>query len=291
MRQFILGKTAVTSGAVTAASAGAVGLAYIPQTSADGLKGGQMTFGTLKDVAENGGEGNVVLVRAAADGGNVVIPFHVNHFSWVKGSYQAATTFTAKVTVPEPESDTFDFTIIAVKKGVRFNERNKWTATEHVKSTDDAAALAARLAKYFNNNSYALGLTAAVDGAKITFTAIDAGDDYEIVCADDLTGTEVTDITRGKAAYGDAKYITDLANKAAADAGFEYTYEEDVKLLYPKYPLDPLAEDPSKDTGFVIYTLRSAEPRDVKTRDEVVHQIIQIAVPTGVSLDALFATA
>lgn len=290
MRQFVLGKTSAgTTGVVSSKSAGAIGLAYIPQTSANGLKGGEMTFGTITNIKGNGGEGNIVLVRAAADGGNVVIPFHTEHLTWTKAAYSAAKKFVATVTIPDPEADHFIFSVIAVKKGVRFNERNKWTATEKVKDGDTGATVAARIAKYFNNNSYALGLTASVSSETITFTAVDSGDDYEIVPADDLTGTSVSYTTRGKAAFGDAKYIIDLANKAAADAGFEYTYEDDVKLLYPKWPINPLAGDDSADTGFNIYTIRSAEPRDVKTRDELVYQVIQIAVPTSVSLDALFA--
>ena len=52
-------------------------------------------------------------------------------------------------------------------------------------------------------------------------------------------------------------------------------------MLYPKYPLNPLASADSEDAGFTIFTLRFAEPRDVKTRDEVVHQIVQVAFPTG----------
>lgn len=70
-----------------------------------------------------------------------------------------------------------------------------------------------------------------------------------------------------------------MANKAAADAGFEYTYDEFAEL-YPAYPLNPLAQPDTDDKGFTVYTIRFAEPRDMKTRDEVVHQIIQIAYPT-----------
>jgi hypothetical protein len=35
------------------------------------------------------------------------------------------------------------------------------------------------------------------------------------------------------------------------------------------------------DAGYTIFTLRFAVPREMKTRDEVVHQIVQIAFPTG----------
>ena len=52
---------------------------------------------------------------------------------------------------------------------------------------------------------------------------------------------------------------------------------------------DDKAND-TADTGFTIFTLRFAEPRDVKTRDEVVNQIIQVAFPTGATGIAAFET-
>lgn len=289
MRQILFATNKVTSGLVTAASAGYVGIAK--------QAAGGMTFianlAALNDPSmpylDNSvpNQLNLVLVRAAADGGNVVLPFHPNHFDWAKAAYQAATTFEAEITIPDPDSEYYDYTIIAVKKGMKFNERSKWTATVRVKVGDTADDLAEKLAKYFNDNVDNLGLEVENSDGTLTFTATEAGVDYQIVPADDLTGVEVTYTTRGKEALGDAKYIIDLANKAAADAGFEYTYEE--ADLYPKYPLNPLASADSADTGFNIYTLRFAEPRDVKTRDEVVHQIVQIVVPSTVSLDSLFA--
>ena len=68
---------------------------------------------------------------------------------------------------------------------------------------------------------------------------------------------------------------------AAADAGFEYTYMDDVHYLYPNYPLNPNTGTNTTGAGYTVYTLRFAVPRDVKTRDELVHQIVQIAIPTG----------
>ena len=293
MRQLVFATSVVTSGKVSAATTeGAFGIAQIP------VVGGEMEFKANIGAARNqvpnyNGDGadkeqlNFVLVRPANKGGNVVIPFHPNHYSYVQADYQAATTFEAVVTLPAPDSEYYDYTIIAVKKGVRFNERNKWTASVRVKATDTAATLAEKLAKYFNDNKDGLGLTAVVDDSNadavtLTFTAVNAGEDYEIVPADSLTDLEVTYTTRGKKALGDAAYIKDLADKAAADCGYEYTYEDDIKALYPNYHFNPLAQPDGEDTGFSIFTLRWAEPREVKTRDEVVHQILQIVVPTSV---------
>ena len=296
MRQLLFATSKVTSGAVSSVTTeGALGIAQINETT------GEMTFINMppffleKNVNpyldENGKYHlNRVLVRSAANGGNVVLPIYPNHYDAVKGEYQAATTFVATLTIPTPDSEYYDYTIIAVKKGKKFNERNKWTASVRVKSTDTAGALAQKLADYFNANKDGLGLEVTISGDDsnvLTFTAIKAGEDYEIVPADDLTGVAVTYTTRGKEAFGDAKYVKDLADKAAADAGFEYTYEDDVKALYPNYHFNLPAEDDEEDSRFDIYTLRFAEPRMVKTRDEVVHQIVQIVCPHNVNLDGI----
>lgn len=293
MRQLLFATSLVTEGAVSSVDTeGAIGVAQIDDTT------GEMTFVATpvpdfeKEnpyLDQNGKHHlNLVLVRSAANGGNVVLPLYPNHYDIAKGEYQAATTFVATLTVPEPDSEYYDYTIIAVKKGKKFNERNKWTASVRVKSTDTAATLAQKLTDYFNANKDGLGLEVAISGADsnvLTFTAIRAGEDYEIVPADDLMGLSVTYTTRGKEAFGDAKYVKDLADKAAADVGYEYTYDDDLGALYPKYHFNPLAQPDDADEGFNIYTLRFAEPRMVKTRDEVVHQIVQIVVPTSVDLD------
>lgn len=290
MRQLLFATSLVTEGAVSSVETeGAIGVAQIDDTT------GEMTFVATpvpdfeKEnpyLDQNGKHHlNLVLVRSAANGGNVVLPLYPNHYDIAKGEYQAATTFVATLTVPAPDSEYYDYTIIAVKKGKKFNERNKWTASVRVKSTDTAATLAQKLADYFNANKDGLGLEVTVNDAALTFTAIKAGEDYEIVPADDLMGVSITYTARGKEAFGDAKYVKDLADKAAADVGYEYTYDDDLGALYPKYHFNPLAQPDDADSGFNIYTLRFAEPRMVKTRDEIVHQIVQIVVPTSVDLD------
>ena len=301
MRNLIFATSIVTSGKVSAVTTeGAFGIAFyqhsegkIPSNNKeltfDSSIGDAVSGGVLQDYSGNGGKNisplNFVLVRSAEHGGNVLIPFHPNHYNFVRADYQAATTFAASIIIPAPDSDYYDYTIIAVKKGKKFNERNKWTASVRVKSNDTTTTIADRLAKYFNDNKDGLGLTVVNNAGTLTFTAVKAGEDFELVPADDLVGTTVTYTTRGKAALGDAAYIKDLADKAAADAGFEYTYEDDVKALYPEYHFNPLAQPDGQDSGFTIFTLRWAEPRYVKTRDEVVHQILQIIVPTSVADD------
>lgn len=281
MRQFILaGAGAYATGAnLNAVAAGAVGVFY--------NKDGVLTASTKG--TEFTKEAMLVLGRSANNGGPIVLPIFKNNFSYVKGEYSAATKFVAETTISAP-TQVGDYSLIVALKGVKFNERNKWTAMVHIKdATTTAAELAKKLADAINNN-VGSGVTAAAETTKITITADTAGVDYAVIGADLLFGQTVTVTTQGIPAYGDSKYVSDLADKAAADAGFEYTYSDAYYYLYPNYPLNPLKANDATDTGFTIFTLRFAEPRDVKTRDEVVNQIIQVAFPTGATGITAFET-
>lgn len=280
MRQFLLaGNVAYATGAtLNEVPAGAVGVFInkngIPTVSTDGT-----------DVEK---EAMIVLGRGSSEGGPVVLPLYPYHFSFVKGEYQAATTFSAKLTVPAGDR-IGDYTVIIAKKGLLFNERNKWTAEYHnTDVTATAEQIAEQLAKKINYNTVGSGVKAEANGAELTITATEKGKDYAIIPADIMTGVNVTINSIGSPAYGDVNYVKDLADKAAADAGFEYTYRDSYTYLYPNYPLNPLAQPDKADTGFTIFTLRFAEPRDVKTRDEVVHQIVQVAFPQGAAGIAAF---
>lgn len=213
--------------------------------------------------------------------GPVVLPAYKKHLTFVKGVYTAATTFSANLTIGDVNAYS-DYSIMIVKKGLKFNERNRWTATIHTGLNPTANDVAKKLANQINNNTVGHGIKASVnDDVKIILTAESKGIDYEILGADELMDIDVKVTTHGLPAYGDAAYITDLANKAAADAGIEYTYRDTYTELYPAYPINPLKQHDSADAGYTIFTLRFAVPREMKTRDEVVHQIVQIAFPTG----------
>lgn len=282
MRQFILaGNVAYpTQATLEAVAAGAVGFYY--------NNNGQLAVDN--DGTHIVKEGMLVLGRAAADGGPVVLPVFKNNFSYVKGAYQAATKFKATIKLAAP-TRIGEYSLIVVKKGMQFNYRNKWTATVLVTDVTMAAAdLAQALADQINNNTAGHGCTASVSADTITVDANESGVDYDVVGADYLMGQEVTIAAAGIPAYGDAAYVADLADKAAADAGFEYTFYTWTRNLYPNYPLNPLRSADAVDKGYTIFTLRFAEPRDVKTRDEVVNQIIQVAFPTGAAGIATFET-
>lgn len=232
----------------------------------------------------------LIVNRPVNKGGHVVIPIHKNKFSYVKGVYQAGKVFKQAFTIPAPTT-IGEYSIIVALKGVGFNQRNKWTASVYIKDVNKTAnELAEALAKAINNNTVGSKVVATVSEATLTIDGQIVGMDYEVVPADLLTGLAATSTQKGEAAYGDAQYIIDLANKAAADAGFEYTYQEAGELMRPHYPLNPLEVSDAADKGFTIFTLSFAEPRDVKTRDEVVNQIVQVAFPTGAEQITTFET-
>ena len=270
MRQFLLGKSVAYPTALTSLAVGQ--LAFVALVSgvetldSDGTK--------IKD------KGYIYLGKSDAKGGKLVVPIYKNNFSYSKMVYAASTQYTGNFTIADVVAGS-DYTVVVVKKGVGFNERNKWTATVRAKAADTVDTIAAALASQITANVGA-GVTAAASAGKVTVTAKEKGVDYELTLGDDLFGTAVTQ-THATAAVADAKYITDLAIKAAADAGIEYTYQDAGELIYPDFPLNPLAQDDSADTGFTVYTIRFAEPRETKTVDQSINQIVQIAVPTGIA--------
>lgn len=269
MRQFLLGKSVAYPTALTSLAVGQ--LAFVALVSgvetldSDGTK--------IKD------KGYIYLGKSDAKGGKLVVPIYKNNFSYSKMVYVASTQYTGNFTIADVVAGS-DYTVVVVKKGVGFNERNKWTATVRAKAADTVDTIAAALASQITANVSAGVTAAAASAGKVTVTAKEKGVDYELTLGDDLFGTAVTQ-THATAAVADAKYITDLAIKAAADAGIEYTYQDAGELIYPDFPLNPLAQDDSADTGFAVYTIRFAEPREMKTVDQSINQIVQIAVPTG----------
>lgn len=268
MRQFLLGKSVAYPTALTSLAVGQI--AFVALVS------GVETLDSDGTKIKN--KGYIYLGKSDAKGGKLVVPIYKNNFSYSKMVYAASTQYTGNFTIADVVVGS-DYTVVVVKKGVGFNERNKWTATVRAKAADTVDTIAAALASQITANVGA-GVTAAASAGKVTVTAKEKGVDYELTLGDDLFGTAVTQ-THATAAVADAKYITDLAIKAAADAGIEYTYQDAGELIYPDFPLNPLAQDDSADTGFTVYTIRFAEPREMKTVDQSINQIVQIAVPTG----------
>lgn len=277
MRTFLLGSKSDLGDDLTALTVG--------QLAFSALVNGQHTVDS--DGTKIKDKGYIFLGKEDAKGGDVIVPIYKNNFSFTKMVYQAAGAYTGNFTIPAPTVGD-DLTVVVVKKGVQFNERNKWTATMRVKDGQDASACAKELAEQLNNN-LASGVKAVAEAAKITITAVNKGEDYKIALGDDLFGVAVVE-TPAVTPLADANYIKDLAMKAAADAGIEYTYQDPANLIYPGYPLNPLAQPDSVDAGYTVFTLKFAEPREMKTVDQSINQIVQIALPTGATAIAKVET-
>ena len=228
---------------------------------------------------------NLVLQRTDAEGGNILYPFYPKDLTWTVAENESAqmkkTAFNATFTVPEVTPGNI-YSVIFVKKGQHFNKRANWSFEVRSNNTDTATTIAEKIVKFAEDNKKALGLTVTNEGANVTVAGPANGQDYKVVLGSELFGTKVT-TTQGKEAFMDAEMIKDLAAKCAADAGFEYTYDE-FEGMYPAYPLNPLAQPDSADPGYKVYTLRFTEPRLVGTREEAVYQIIQIAFPKTATL-------
>lgn len=267
MRTFLLGSKSDLGNDLTALTVGQLAFSALvngkPIVDSDGTK--------IKD------KGYIFLGKEDAKGGDVIVPIYKNNFSFTEMVYQTASAYRGNFTIPAPTVGD-DLTVVVVKKGVQFNERNKWTATMRVKDGQDASACAKELTEQLNNNP-ASGVKAVAADAKITINAVNKGEDYKIALGDDLFGVAVTE-TSAVTPLADANYIKDLAMKAAADAGIEYTYQDPANLIYPGYPLNPLAQPDSVDAGYTVFTLKFAEPREMKTVDQSINQIVQIALPT-----------
>lgn len=222
-------------------------------------------------------EFQLVLHRSAENGGNIVLPLYPNNLFYNVMQSTDATKFEALFTVPAP-TYIGDYSIMIIKKGVGFNERNKWTATVHVSDTSiTAEQLSELLVKAINTNSEASGVKAQYideeEGTGITILA-DSFDDYEVKGADKLFGIEAQVLQTGFKGLLTPAHVKDLLDKAAADAGYEYTYSDGLDKLYPGYFGINGNVTPIKS----LVTIRFAEPRQVRTVDHEINQIIQVGV-------------
>ena len=231
------------------------------------------TGALLTNAAKATGNFSIVVGRAAGKMPLMFPEVNLKTLEVTKATYAAATTFTAKITVPTPTVGEH-YTVIVTKKGTIFNERSNWSFTAMAKDTT-AANVAKQIAAQINANKYQLGVKAEYTGGAITITAVEAGKDYEVVGADGLMGVAPTEVTNGKKAVCDKAYIQDLASRCAAGKGFNYV-ADDGKDIYPGYP------EVVDESQYVLYTLRFAVPRvAAKQRDEVVYQLVHLAVPVG----------
>lgn len=267
MKQFVLAKSVVTSGEITSVSADKA-LGFVPKGANSFVATGSAIVDEFNIVVKEGDYFNI-------------IPVYKNKLTYTVSQPEDATKYSSTVSVPSGEYEKGTYTLIIAKKGVQVNEKNKWTVSSYLnKKGAYADIIAAELVKQIN----ALGfVSASYASNKITINGEEAGVDYKVIPADMLMGNAVAE-TNPKLGRNSAKDIIDLYNKCAADRGINYTYKD--TDIYPSTPFNPLKGADSADQGYILYTLRFAEPRITKTTDEVVNQVVHIAFPKGTTLTA-----
>lgn len=261
---------------------------------------------------------NLFQILVGGDGNRVApqtIPLCRNNFTYSKSVYQAGVN--KKITVTLEAISAVDyartFTLIVAIKGLKFNERNKWSADFYVPANKSltVAQILKKLSDELKKALEAVDIKVTTTSSAIVFEGIKYND-FDVLGAEEWMGakahdaeddaeTEVPGIaivntTPLTVPQNDAKMVGDLADKAAADAGVQGTYREASEYMHPTFPFNPLKSDDANDTGFTVYTLRFTEPRAMATITTAVNQIVQIAVPNSgttttalcTKLDAIF---
>lgn len=205
----------------------------------------------------------------------------------VKTPYSAGNAYSCKFTVPAVSANATrnqNLTVMIVKNGTVFNERNTWHFTYVLGAgkAGTASVIADWFVAQINAAGERLGLTASNSGAVITLIGPDNDTNYTVTFIDDLVIAALTAHSSGSLAsgefidavpaIGDADYVKKLYQECVEDKGIKYL-AEDGKEIYPGYP-------EAISGTFNIFTIRFAVGRDsAKTRDERVSQIVHIAVP------------
>lgn len=235
------------------------------------------------NIIQNSGEAienNFAIALGCKNANPFIIPeVDYSSLTVVQSEGYPAESFIAKMTISSAVVGS-EYTIMVVKKGVVFHERNTWTATTMAKTTA-VKDVADALVKQFNASSETSGIKAENTGGVITFTGTEDGVDFEIIGADELTGVKPTDVTNGKPGILDKAYVENLASQCAAGKGFNYT-AEDAHEMYPGYP------EKIMDSLHTMYTLRFKVGRSgAHQRDEQVYQTVHIVVPDIIDEDIL----
>lgn len=182
----------------------------------------------------------------------LIIPeVNIANFTQLITDPVAGNVCTMEFTVPAVVAGN-TYTAIIAKKGVTFNERNKYIADVYLahNSTKTSADVATLIGNQFTAmvNAGSLNVEVTVAGSKVTIKGITTDEDFSLILADSLSGTSIT-YTPAKKTIGDKAYVTKLAQDCVGDRGMEYLYGEG-KENYPGYPI------PVEDDNYTIITLR-----------------------------------
>ena len=261
------------------------------------LDAGQIGFFNLKPDASGGNAGKTTFLAAKPTenfgialgrGSNFpafVIPeVDVNTLSVTVAAPSAGNAFQTKFTFPTPVVGK-EYGVVIIKKGVVPNERNTWYVSI-VANTTTAATEAGKLVdaiKAKTNDMFPV--TASNASAVVTIEGLNIGEGWAVQLVDELSGTAFTANFPAEATpnIGDTAYIKDLAQRCAADKGFNYL-DQASKDIYPGYPeaVEDIAQADIATKGYTVFNLHFATKRESgKTGDEQIWQYVHIAVPTN----------
>lgn len=207
----------------------------------------------------------------------IISEVDVNTLKATKAEYAKGNPWSAAITITAPAKKG-NYTLIVVKRGVKFNERSNYTLTFPVEEDTTATQIASKLYKQLKQLKYYsnLDITTELSGNTLTITGTVNGPSYTVVPAD-LAEDAVIKVTDGVPACGDKAYVKELAQVCAAGKGFNSTYADGESVL-PGYP-----EEVDEDE-YNIYSIRFATGRKSAHQvDERVWQTVHIAVPTAAS--------
>jgi hypothetical protein len=205
----------------------------------------------------------------------------INTLTVTKALPKLGKAFSRTFTMPAVNAEK-EITVMFVKRDVVPHERNKWHIT--VIASGTAATDAQALVDAVNNSE--LPFTASRSTAAVTITADKINDQWDIQLLDAISTVAFTTKVEAEPTIGDKEYIKNIAIQCAGDKGFFYTHSESRDFI-PGFPenvenltVNASGTSGASTAGYVLYTLRFAVGRNsAKTRDEVVNQIVHIAIP------------
>jgi len=228
----------------------------------------------------------IALGRGANKPAFVIPEIDISTLEIVQTLPYASTTFARTFTMPTAVVGK-EYGIMLIRKGTVPRERSIYT-TSIVASVTTAATVATAFRKAINDKTSAMfPFVASGSSTTVTITCQNAGEDWEAKLIYELSGVSFSSSTNGKKAIGDKAYMTDLAQRCAADKGFVYLDGES-KDLYSGFPetlegdwtMNTSGSGSSSSTGYKIYNLHFATGRvSGKQVDERVWQYVHIAVP------------
>ena len=228
-------------------------------------------------------KGNFDIVGKRPNGTPVVIPeVNLSTLKAVKAAYSAGTAMSAELKVAifmQPPIKNLKVYCTLSVIGNNVDDTDKINYYKELNASLTPTMIATDVAEYFTKvlKQKNINITAVAATDKVTFIAGNPTVIFAVSTYGDVNFVITT--TAGTAPCGTPAQVTDLARKCAQEAGFEYTGDSE---LHPGYPV--------KVDSAAIYNIWTLTYSNVKhlsahTTEEVVNQVVHIAVPVGATCE------